>query len=122
VAVALALTAAAILLAGAPGLAAGLLLVPAAGLGLARHHAAGWRLDGDRVAMRARRVSRVTLLADARRLVRLSRRDTALTRRARLATLGVAVASGTRLRVAHLDAASADGLLARLAARASGRP
>jgi putative membrane protein len=120
-AVALALAGVAVVIAGAPGLAAGLLVVPAASLGLARHRAAGWRLEGDRVTMRARRIARVTLLADARRLVRLTRRDTSLTRRARLATFGVAVASGTRMRVAHLDAAAADGLLARLAARATGR-
>src|SRR4051812_46441333 len=107
-------------LAGADGLAALALVPPATAFGLARHAAAGVRLDRASAVLRARRLARTTLLADARRLVRIERRDNVLTRRAGLAPLGVGVGSGTRLRVHHLDRGTADAHFAGLAALATG--
>jgi putative membrane protein len=108
----------ALVAAGGDGALAALLLPAAAALGLSRHRAAGAALAGGRVVLRRRRFARVTLVADARRLQHVDRRETILTRRARLATLGVGVASGTRLAVPNLDAGAVDELVARLAAAA----
>lgn len=99
-----------------------LALVPlAAGLGVARHRAAGWRVVDDLVVLRGRRLARTTTIARMRRLQLLRRTVTPLGRRARLATLGVALSSRREVRVAHLDDAVTGRLLARLVAAASAR-
>jgi putative membrane protein len=96
----------------------------AAAFGVAGHRAAGWRLDGDRLVLRRRGLQRTTLVADARRLPEVFARASLLQRRASLATPGVAVSSGRRVAVPHLEAATTDDLLARLvrAATAGRRP
>ncbi|HEV3001284.1 MAG TPA: PH domain-containing protein [Solirubrobacteraceae bacterium] len=99
---------------GPAALAALALAAPAAAFGAAAFRTAGWRLDGGRVVLRRRGLQRTTLVADARRLPEVFTRTSALQRRAGLTTLGVAVASGRRLAVAHLDAATAADLLGRL--------
>jgi putative membrane protein len=117
-ALAVAIAAAAAIADPVAGLAA-LVLVPAAvALGLASHRAAGIALDRGVVVVRRRGLARTTLVADARRLQALTRSDTPLTRRAGLASLGVAVASGAALRVRHLERTIADAVLSRLAALA----
>jgi putative membrane protein len=99
---------------GAAG-AAGLVLVAAAvALGLARHAAAGAAVADGRVVLRRRRLARVTLVADARRLQHVERGETVLTRRAGLASVGVGVASGTVVDVRLLEASAVDELVARL--------
>jgi putative membrane protein len=101
--------------AGAPGAVALALLPLAALYGLARHRAAGWRLDGDRrLLLRGRRLARTTAIADPRRLQLLLASTSPFQRRAGLATVGVGLAAGGRLRVAHLERATADALLAGL--------
>jgi putative membrane protein len=101
---------------GPPG-AAGLALVAGAlALGVARHRAAAGALHEERLVLRGRAVSRVTLVADARRLHQLGVRDTLLTRRAQLTSLGVGLASGATFSVRHLDRAFADQLLDRATA------
>jgi putative membrane protein len=90
------------------------LLLAAAAFGVLRHRAAGWRLDGDRVVLRARRLARTTLVADVRRLQEHGTRQTPLQRRRGLADVGVAVGSRYRARVRHLDAATARDLLGLL--------
>lgn len=101
--------------------AAPALVLPVLGalLGVARHRAAGWRLDGPLV-LRSRRLQRSTAVADAHRLQRVTRAQSLLQRRAALADVEVAVSSGRRLGVAHLDAQTADELHARLAGAAVG--
>jgi putative membrane protein len=99
---------------GAPALAALALPLAAALYGALRFRTAGWRLDGERLVLRHRGLQRTTLVADARRLPQLFSRTSPLQRRAGLATLGVAVASGRRLAVAHLEAAITGDLLRRL--------
>jgi putative membrane protein len=94
-----------------------LIVVVLAGAGLfgeLRHRAAGWRLDGDRVVLRTRRIARTTLVADRRRLQEHGMRQTPLQRRRGLADLGVAVGSRHRARVRHLDAGTALRLLGLL--------
>ncbi len=86
-------------------------LVAAAGLGVLRHRAAGWRVDGDRVVLRSRGLARTTLVADRRRLQEHGMRETPLQRRRSLADVTVAVGSRHRARVRHLEAATARGLL-----------
>jgi putative membrane protein len=99
---------------GVAGLA-GLALAPlAAALGLARHRSAGAALADGRVVLRRRRLARMTLVADARRLQDVERGETLLTRRARLASLGVGVASGTHVAVQYLERGAVDELMARL--------
>lgn len=100
-----------------------LALVPAAvALGVARHRAAGWRVDGDRVLLRARRLARTTTIARTPRLQLVTRAVSPFQRRGRLATLGIALSSRRRAHVAHLDVEDTDRLLTRLvAASASGR-
>lgn len=104
---------------GPPALAALALAAPAAAFGFAAFRTAGWRLDGARVTLRRRGLQRTTLVADARRLPEVFTRATALQRRAGLATVGLAVGSGRRLAVAHLDAATAEDVLGRLARTAT---
>ena len=81
--------------------------VPAAALGAARWRAAGWRIEDGRVAVRFRRVARVTVLAPAARLQQHGVRQTLLQRRGGLADVEVRVGAGTRGRVRHLEAAVA---------------
>lgn len=82
--------------------------------GLLRHRSAGWRLSGGRLALRRRLLARRTLVARTDRLQEHSLRTSPFQRRARLATLGVAVGSGKRARVAHLETAVAARLFERL--------
>ncbi|HEX2085440.1 MAG TPA: PH domain-containing protein [Solirubrobacteraceae bacterium] len=104
----------AIPLLGAPGLAALALPLLAAAFGAAAHRTAGWRLDARRLVLRRRGLQRATLIADATRLPEVFASTSPLQRRAGLATLGVAVSSGKRLAVRHLEAATTGALLARL--------
>ena len=80
---------------------------PAALLGAARWSAAGWRVEHGRVAVRFRRLARVTVLAPAGRLQQHGVRQTVLQRRAWLADVELRVGAGTRGRVRHLEAAVA---------------
>jgi putative membrane protein len=83
--------------------------------GLLGFRAAGLHLGADRVVVRARSgTARVTLLARRRRLQEVSVRRTPFQHRARLATFGLALGSGRRGRVRHLEAASADAAQAAL--------
>ena len=90
------------------------LLALAAGLGALRHADAGWRLEGGRLVVRQRRLARATLVARAAKLQAHAVARTPLQRRAGLARFAVVVGSGRRAHVAHLEAAVADALFARL--------
>jgi putative membrane protein len=103
---------------GTPALAALAAPVLAAAFGVAAFRSAGWRLDGARLVLRERGLQRTTLIADARRLPELFARTSAFQRRARLATVGVALGSGRRAAVRHLDAPTAHALFAQLGALA----
>ena len=63
--------------------------------------AGGWRAAA--LAVRSRRLARVTVLAPAGALQEVARSQSPLQRRGRLADLHVAVGAGTRARVRHLD-------------------
>jgi putative membrane protein len=78
--------------------------LPGAAYGAACWHAAGWRLDGGRLAVRFRRIARTTVLAPATRLQQHATRQTVFQRRARLADVEVRVGAGTRGRVRHIEA------------------
>jgi putative membrane protein len=78
------------------------------------YRAAGWRLRDGRLAMRSRRLARVTLLARADRLQRQSLAQNPLQRRARLCDLSVAVGKDGDARVRHIDAATGDELWEQL--------
>jgi len=84
-----------------------LVAIPAAALGAARWRAAGSRIADGRVAVRFRRLSRVTVLAPAARRQEHGMRQTVLQRRAGLADLELRVGAGTRGRVRHLEAVAA---------------
>ena len=90
------------------------LVVLAAAAGLLRHADAGWALREDRVIVRARRVGRSTLVARRARLQRHAVSRTPLQRRARLAGVAIAVGSGAVGAIAHLESATAEGLLSAL--------
>ena len=111
----------ALLFLGPPALAALVLPLLAALYGAAVYRTAGWRLDADRLVLRRRGLQRTTLVADARRLPLVFARTSILQRRARLATAGVAVSSGRRTAVAHLDADTAADIVGRLTRAATGR-
>src|SRR5215218_474328 len=83
---------------------------PAAGYGVARWRAAGWRIEGGRLAVRFRRMARITVLAPTRRLQEHGVRQTVLQRRGELADVEVRVGAGTRGVVRHLDARMAGRL------------
>ena len=100
-------------------LAAAVVLL-AVGHGVSRQRSAGWREADGRVVMRQRRVARRTLIALAHRLQEESLTQTPLQRRRRLAGFEVAVASGRRARIAHLDAEVAERLFTGLAGRRGG--
>ena len=87
-----------------------LLVAPAAWYGVACWRAAGWRLDGGRLAVRYRMLARTTVVARVARLQEHGVRQTVLQRRGGLADLEVAVGAGTRGRVRHLDAGVAGRL------------
>jgi putative membrane protein len=88
----------------------GLLVVAAAGKGWLDHRAVGWRLDGDRMLLRFRRLARRTVVVSRRRAQRHELRETLLQRRAGLAGFSVAAGAGTRAGIRHLDRADARGL------------
>lgn len=89
--------------------------VLAAGHGVARHRAAGWRVADGRVLLRRRNLARRTLIASVPRLQEHSLAQTLLQRRRDLAGVELAVASGRRARVAHLDAGVAGQVFSSLA-------
>jgi putative membrane protein len=82
--------------------------------GLLRWRAAGWRLDGSRIVIRQRVLARRTLLARVDRLQELALSVSPFQRRARLASFQLAVGSGRRGRVRHLDRDVAGSLFERL--------
>ncbi|MCP9490606.1 MAG: PH domain-containing protein [Solirubrobacteraceae bacterium MAG38_C4-C5] len=92
------------------------LVVLAALQGLGRFRAAGWRLAGGRIVVRERLIARHTIVARAERLQEHARSQTPFQRRTGLADLAVAVGSGRRGRLIHLEAATADELFQRLRA------
>ena len=98
--------------------------VLAVGHGLSLYRSAGWRAADGRVVVRQRRVARHTLIALAHRLQERSVTQTPLQRRRRLAGFEVAVGSGRRARIAHLDARAAHDLFTGADGRRSlvGRP
>jgi putative membrane protein len=104
---------------GADALPAVLLPLAGAVYGVARHRAAGWRLDRDAVVLRSRRLARTTAVANPARLQRVTGAQSVIQRRARLADVEVAVSSGRELGVRHLDRATVDDLVGRLAALAT---
>ena len=106
---------------GPIGLLALALPLAGAAYGVAAYRSAGWRLDEERLVLRRRGLQRSTLVADARRLPEVFASTSVLQRRADLATLGVAVASGRRSAVRHLDAATTATALARLVRLATAR-
>jgi putative membrane protein len=86
-------------------------------LGWARWRAGGWRVDGSRLMLRWRSVSRQTLITRAARIQRRGTTADPLQRRARLATVHLAVASGHTggvYAVPHADRDEAERLLAML--------
>jgi putative membrane protein len=92
-----------------------LLAAPVLGLdGWLSYRAAGWRLTEGRLALRSRRLARVTLLARADRLQEHALSQNPLQRRARLGNLSVAVGKEGHARVRHLEAATAQELWERL--------
>jgi putative membrane protein len=90
------------------------LLPAAAALGVARHRATGWRVEGGELALRSRRLARITVLARVRRVQQHDLAQTPLQRRGRLASLEVALGAGTRARVDHLELAVARSVFAAL--------
>jgi putative membrane protein len=97
---------------------AGPWVLPAAlllgGYGLLRHRAAGWRLDGDRLAIRSLRLARTTVLGPARYREWHELSQNPFQRRGRLADVFVAFGKQTGARVRHLESATAAGLYDRL--------
>jgi putative membrane protein len=91
-----------------------LVVVPAALYGWARWRDAGWRLSGDRLAVRSLRFARRTLLAPARRRESHTLAQTLLQRRVSLADLEVAFGKSATARVHHLEASTAQGLFDQL--------
>ncbi len=78
--------------------------------GVLVHRAAGWRLEGGRLAVRRRQLARVTVLAPAAGRESHDLGQTVLQRRARLADVAVSYGKGTVARIRHLDADVARGL------------
>jgi putative membrane protein len=86
-----------------------------AAVGLGRWSAAGWWERDGIVAVRGRELlARVTTVAAVRRLQHRELSCSLPARRAALATVGFAVASGARAAIAHLDRAVAAELMGRL--------
>ncbi|HEV2769658.1 MAG TPA: PH domain-containing protein [Solirubrobacteraceae bacterium] len=84
--------------------------------GVGRFRAAGWRLGDGRLVLRSRMLARHTLVARAARLQEHALSQSPLQRRAGLADLAVAVGSGRRQRVAHLEESVAREVFERLRA------
>lgn len=82
--------------------------------GWLRYRTAGWRLDGDRLAIRSLLLARTTVLGPARYREWHRREQNLFQRRARLADVFVAFGKQTDARVRHLEAATADGLYDRI--------
>jgi len=97
-----------------------LLALPGAAHGWLRWRATGWRLRDGRLAIRSRRLARVTVLAPAARLQQHALRQTLLQRRARLADVTVRIGAGTGAAVRHVEAADAGRLFDTLAQRGAG--
>jgi putative membrane protein len=85
--------------------------------GLLTWRAAGWRLEGGRLAISSRMLARSTVLAPAAHRESHELDQTVLQRRARLAHVSVAFGKRTSARVRHLDLADADTLWEGLRAR-----
>jgi putative membrane protein len=112
VALALAVAAA---VAGAGGGPWGLvLLVPALAKGVLDHRSAGWRLEGDRVVLRFRRLAQRTVIVPTRRVQRHELFQTPWQRRAGLAGFRVAAGAGTSAAVTHLEEPVARALFERV--------
>jgi uncharacterized membrane protein YdbT with pleckstrin-like domain len=79
-----------------------------------RYGAAGWAEDGRRFVVRGRVLARRTLLARLDRLQEHGTSVSLLQRRAALADFQVAVGSGRRGRIRHLEAGVAGRLFERL--------
>jgi putative membrane protein len=98
------------------------LAVPAGAYGALRFRAAGWRLEGGRLAIRSLRIARSTVLAPGLHRESHAIAQTVLQRRAHLADLEVEFGKQTGAAVRHLEAATAAELFAALsAARPSAR-
>ena len=96
------------------GLMALLLVLPAAFYGWLRYRDAGWALEGDRLVVRTRLLTRTTAIAPRRRLQWRATVRSPLQRRASLATFLAQVASGgggRELRVTDLGAEAAETLV-----------
>jgi putative membrane protein len=94
-----------------------------AGMGWGRWTAAGWWQSGGIVAIRSGRLlSRWTTVAAVRRLQDRELYSALPARRAGLASVRFAVASGARAAIAHLEGATARELLARLSPRPAPPP
>ena len=91
------------------------LVLPAGGYGALRFRAAGWRLEGGRLAIRSLGIARSTVLAPGVNRESHAIAQTLLQRRARLADVEVAFGKQTGAAVRHLEAATAADLFARLA-------
>jgi putative membrane protein len=98
------------------------LALPAGAYGALRFRAAGWRLEGGRLAIRSLRIARSTVLAPGFNRESHAIAQTVLQRRAQLADLEVEFGKQTGAAVRHLEAATAAELFAALsAARPSAR-
>lgn len=96
---------------------AAIALIPAGlGHGLLAHRAAGWRLADGRIVLRGRVVSRQTTIAPVRRLQEHTIAQNRLQRRAGLGGVSLAVGSGRRAGIAHLDWGTARALFDQLRA------
>jgi putative membrane protein len=94
-----------------------------AGLGLGRWRAAGWWQRDGVVALRSRRVfARIVTVAAVRRLQHRELSCSLPARRAGLASVGFAVASGARAAIAHLERPVARELVGRLSPRSAPPP
>ena len=82
-------------------------VIPAIAYGAARYRAAGWRLNGDQLAVRSLRLARTTVFAPAVNRESHSIAQTVLQRRGNLADLAVDFGKSTRAKIRHLDAKEA---------------
>ena len=83
--------------------AAAMLVLAAVAHGRARYRAAGWGLDGRRIVIRGRLLARWTLIARVTRLQEHWTSQTPFQRRSGLADFGLAVGSGRRAAITHLE-------------------
>jgi putative membrane protein len=96
--------------------------VAGAAYGMARFRAAGWRLEGGRLAVRSLGLARRTVLAPAGHRESHAIAQNLLQRRAGLADVEVAFGKRTGARVRHLEAAAAAALFERVAQASVARP